>query len=912
MTSPNPIAELVRKIHSGKKFPAAPLVKNNPETAAVVSKLVRGPEQITNRFNLKDRNAGQAVNHSQIMAISENTKQRQQDNENVITLFPDIELAVQILVSSILSPKDMVKTDLIYKAKEPIFPSELLMKLNEVVKTHANRHYDIDNNLQYILREMLFEAGSHVKVVLPESVVDEVINQNRSVSTEALSTIFENTSSGSGQIRSMGFLGTRPEDAKPRTALESFVNSEYGYQYNQRVTSVDPAIQAAFESVDVVDNFHVLKLPDLVKLRNRKIAKQIIRSHSKASASMESFDNKRITADQLSDMTFKHQNAETQMFVSVPNKHNAKRKSVGRPLVMTLPAESVIPIHVPGNERSHIGYFVLIDQDGNPVTRKSNRDNLDGLSSNIGSQSQSRSLSSMLIAKAKKNLTSSENQPTLDQITSVYGSIVEDELMKRLAGGIYGSNVKIANVQEIYRIMLARSLASKYTRLLFLPQDLVTYFAFKYFPNGVGKSYLDDIKNLTSLRAILLFSKVMAQVKSSINVTHVNITLDEKDPSPMETIELAQNEVVKMRQQYFPLGINTPSDITDWLQRAGLEFSFEGHPGLPQTKFDFETKNLEHTSPNDDLMEDLRKQTYMAFGLSPETVDNGFNTEFATTAIANNILFSKRVLQFQEGFCGHLTDYLRKIVTNDEVILDELRTVLKEHHALIEKTLSDDEKQTYTEDESRFTEDAMERFIENFEVDLPKPDVTSLHDQSEAFNEYSEALEKALDSWISSEMMASEVAGEINQSIDSIKNVIKAYYLRRWMSENGYLTELNDIVTADEDGKPTIDIYEQNRNHLQGLMRSSLQFLKKMKLVKTAADKDLATLNVDGSGADSGSSDDSTSADDGSGGADDFGGGDDFGGDLGMDVPGGEEPPAEEEPPAATEDETADKDTPVE
>lgn len=62
-------------------------------------------------------------------------------------------------------------------------------------------------------------------------------------------------------------------------------------------------------------------------------------------------------------------------------------------------------------------------------------------------------------------------------------------------------------------------------------------------------------------------------------------------------LEIAIHEVLRMRQQYFPLGINSPTDLVDWVQRAGVEFSFEGHPGLPNTKFDFDIKNMQHTIP---------------------------------------------------------------------------------------------------------------------------------------------------------------------------------------------------------------------------------------------------------------------------------------------------------------------------
>ena len=277
--------------------------------------------------------------------------------------------------------------------------------------------------------------------------------------------------------------------------------------------------------------------------------------------------------------------------------------------------------------------------------------------------------------------------------------------------------------------------------------------------------------------------------------------------------------------------------------------------------------------PDSELDELLRKQTYMAFGLTPEVVDEGFNAEFATTVVANNILLSKRVVQLQSIFTPQLSDYIRKVIGNDQYALEELSDVLKENKGLIEKSLTDEEKAEYDANNDVFIRNVIERFLENMQVDLPQPDITALASQSEAFNQYEEALEKALDSWISTSFMTSDLAGDINSNIDSIKAVLKAHFLRRWMADNGYMAELNDIVTADEDGKPTIDIFDMNRNHMDGLIRSCAKFLESLQPMVQAGNKDLQTLGIQEGDSSSSSSSDS--------GSDDFGGGDDGFGDLG-------------------------------
>lgn len=874
MNNKDSLKKVIEQVGKGVNFPALKLVQDNPEVAALISKLVKPVNNAD--FDMKRKNNENNLNQSQLQQISDLTKSRSKDNENITQLFPDIELAIQILTSSILSPKDMVKNDLIYKVKDNILPPELSLKLNTIVSSNFENYYGIRDELQDILRHTLFETGSFIKTVIPESIVDEIINGNVGVSVESLSEIFtekkiagKNTSS----IKSLGILGNSGDRVTSVLGLESFFNKSTPTEIDNKIYVKNNSVSVAIEGLEVTDNYLTLKLPKVIEADRKARLKDIIKSSkgkvsSDLKPSEEAYDGDKLNVTQISNVMYKGKPGGSQTFLTIPGKGNAKRKSVGRPLVMRLPSEAVIPVYIPGDESKHIGYFVLVDMDGNPVSRHTNDTSNQGLQGLMSNQKDNSSLSSLLITKAKNNLANNDAVPTLDNITKVYTSIVENDLMERLRNGIYGNGAAIANNEEIYRIMLSRSLSSKYTRLIYLPAELTTYFAFKYFSNGIGKSYLDEIKVLTSIRGILLFAKVMAMVKSSISLTHVGVTLDPMDPDPDKTMEIARHEAAKMRQAYFPLGINNSADLVDWIQRAGIEMSFEGHPGIPSTKFDFETKNLQHIVPDSDLDELLRKQTYMSFGLSPETIDAGLsNPEFATTVISNNILLSKRIIQLQIPFTRQLTDWCCKLMSNDEIAKQEMRAVIEENIAAVEKILTDEEKQEYVSDKSKFIDDIIERYLENLSIELPRPDITTIQTQSAAFSDYNDALDKVLDSWISTEFMTSDIAGNISSNIDAIKAVVKAYYIRKWMADNGYMPELNDIVTADDEGKPTLDIYGVNQAHVEGLVRSLTKFMVNMKPSIDASNKDLENNGVGdegGSGFDTGSSDSTDNTDEGS------------------------------------------------
>lgn len=854
----------------GAQRPASSIVKNM-DVAAVVSKFVKPREQ--SLFRPSEPNADVGMINSGIEQISKTIMGRIEDNENIFKLFPDIELAIQIIISSILSPKDMVKSELIYRAKDSALPAQMVSKMVQYVREEIEKYYKLEDELPTILRDALFKSGSHVKAILPESAVDQLINSKTTLTTESMYSEDIFISKDGSKVRHLGLLGD-PHDKKEskrglvfESAMHARAQASYnaalytsGFENKTDFVQVDRLKEVMAKVIEVTDNFQFLKVPKLIETVNQQSVTRLTGSKltqrvmaAEQYYQYEAQKSGKPTPGELTNMLYKGANTDYTPFLNVPTQSNLKRKSIGRPLVMTLPSEAAIPVHVPGDVSKHIGYFVPVDVDGNPVTVDSAAyDSGQGLSSMLQSDKSNTSLSSLLTEKARRNLGNDGIVPTIEHLGELYADIVERDLMERLIKGAYGKQLQISRNNEIYRIMLMRTLKSQMTRLVYIPAEYITYFAFNFHRNGVGKSYLDDLSNITSLRAMVLFSKVMAKVKSSIATTHVNVTLDQRDHDPVKTIEMAKHLVAKARQQYFPHGLNRVVDLTDWIQRAGIEITFEGHPRLPETKFNFESRNTQHAMPDDDLEEIFRHQTYMHFGLSPETVDSAARADFATTIEQNSILFARRILMLSNTFTADITDYARKIISNDETILEGLTAILQEHKSDIESILTDEEKELFNQNPASFTTYLIQSFVEAFEVDLPKPDSTRNANQKTAIDAYEEMVDKGLNYIFSSDVLPQEFGGATNEYVDAIKSAWKAALMRRWMADNNYAPELFDITNRSEDGQPMANLLEMTKSYTENIMLNIVSFLNKMKASKEAANKDIDKLNVgDSSGGSS-------------------------------------------------------------
>jgi hypothetical protein len=671
--------------------------------------------------------------------------------------------------------------------------------------------------------------------------------------------------------------------------------------------SFDNLAQETFTTV--TDNPSLLKVPMInQKIRESRVM-SLLGSRGVKAIGLEAYGAQqpggnttpvhKLNDRELAGMIYRDRNYQYKPITTMKTQEQLNRRTVGSPLIMHLPSEAVIPVFVPGNIEQHVGFFVLIDEDGHPIQRIADVDYYQQLNARMNSGG---SFPSAMLQKVKANMQGFDNTNNahLDYSARVYGEMIEQDLLARLRNGVYGNGVALAKREEVYRIMFARALAKQHTQLLFMPIEFMTYFALRYNGDGMGKSMLDDLKIINSLRSMLLFANVMAAVKNSMGRTEVKIKMDEHDPDPQKTFERVVHEILRSRQQAFPVGTNSPMDIVDWVQRAGFEFVPEGHPGLPDMTVEFGEKNTSYVKPDTELDDDLRKRSIMGLGLTPQSVDAAFEAEFATSVLTNNILLSKRVMNIQEVIEPQLSDHIRKVMMNDEDLIRDLRAILEaSSDKVIERLKKQDamhkDDPTYrgslgSQPKELIIQQLLYDFVMGMEVTLPKPNSVTLENQLTAMDTYSKSLDQGLDQYISTNFLTSETTGDIGANYaGALKEMAKAYFMRKWMGENGVLPELSDLNTLDDDGQPKLNLWDAFQDHTTNIVKSMDHFMNGIKPIKDASnlnekkrkESDVGETSGGGMGGFGGGGDMGMAGggDTGmGGGADDFGLGDDFGG----------------------------------
>ena len=944
------------------------------EIAAISSKMVQDP--YATRFGQTQIHGSgrsnrqlQAPDFGLLQRISDMTANDVSDAQSIFQLLPETELAMQILVSSILAPKDLVTTRVNFSLEPNRFNSELAGSMLNVVTEHFEKIYKISDILKPSLESALFLTGSYPLLILPESTIDQVINNPGRVSMEALAEDVDPT----GKVRNLGFLGNpvaaaENESLKINFGLESFgVN---GDGYDGVVTSSVPGLEALKPMLEIVDNPNILKMSALqdrvrqdrtmnllgrrnltalrsathsvsqeaykeaVDQQNRVVSENTLRSSNEAYS-----PGQRMGYGAPAGTQFQHNPVEM-----IRPARDVHRKTYGHPLIMKLPSESIIPIHQPSNPEKHLGYFIMLDAMGNPVSTVSQRDFYSDMANSLNPSS---SMGSQLIQQAKRGMQgqATDRQSEIDEMTRIYGQFLEKELTERLRAGIHGDTVEITGTTEVYRVMLSRAMARKQTRLLYVPAEMMVYIAFDYNKYGIGQSLLQASKVLGGIRVLSLFAETMASIKNAINRTKLGIQLDPEDPNPGQTVEFLMGEYAKTRQGSFPLGATNPTDVISYLQNASVDVEVTGNTRWPEVKFEVNERASMRVKPDEQMTDSLRDRHLMAMGLTPDMVDAGAGAEFATSVVANNLLLAKRVLNYQSILEEFLRDFVKKYILADGFLMEELEKLIEENrskltaeqqkaHVLSEK--ADEQRNSLRKaDGEKVSNESINEQLEKLEemgrdaiimeflqaivIGLPKPDMATVKSQMDACEDQSQAYDKVLDFWVSEEIMEAKGLGGLKEVMASTKVAVKADLMRKWLRDNNVLPEVHEMFNGEDDDRP--DIFKNITDHVESLGDSLLRVMyefAKQRGQRDDAVKKLAKLLNEESDYDSYSSNMGGDAF----GAPDAGGGDDMGipgGDLGEELPAmpgdegddaGGEATVDDLPPApeTVEDEEADPD----
>lgn len=935
------------KAPQGNTRSRVPGYMRDPEIEAILRKMIPDVDGTFTQTTSFNKNRVDVPDPTYLQQIAGTIGQSTTDATSLLQLLPDLSLVMNLLVSAILAPKDLTSTEITFKVDRHAFRLPIAGRMLDIIVDHFKNVYNIKRLCPDALKDIIFKTGSYPIVVIPENAVDAMINGTKGYSPENYASAVSAFITPSMDYKGLGFLGPGPSAVSSRhqrnpnvtvsaiesianeslptsatvssyassmgtfkASCESYLDSLQDKKYAVESREFFSAIMEGFDStifektVLITDNFNVLKTAALQEARKRGRVREKISLETGFAGYYGGgggYDNYPLGGMQKPRNSFNN----TAIVQAIQTNEMLVRPTVGHPLIMRIPSESVIPVFI--TPEKHLGYFVLLDTDGNPLRLANRRDIYNDLStSNNGTASSTQGSSQMI--QMTQNLSMGvnprENPRDPAQMARIYGQLLENELKTRLSTGLYGNNpnMRLAMSGEVYEIMLARSLKRQQTQILYIPSELLIYMAFDYSENGTGRSVTEQSKIIGAMRAMLGFSNVMAGIKNSVSRQTVNLTLSDNDIDPSKTIARVIDEYTRRRNVTMPFVASDPADMIAYINMAGVEFNVEGK-GTPSHKINIEDKQTNRAKVDIDLDNLLRDRHYMAYGLTPETVIASTGADFATTVVTNNQMFAKRVISYQDLFTPFLDQFVQTVTLNSGKLLNDLRDVVVNsvtdltQGAAVQSTpgstvdigknkgtsdvsvvapelqsvtneaaspallteyttpVAKDKIITLTADERRNVDQIVYQFVNAVRVGLPRPDSATEEAQIKALDQHAELVDKTMPFWLDAAFLGESNLGEFSGHLEEAKAALRALLMRQWMSNNGILPELQEITALDEDGSSEVDLQQLMNDHIKGVAAFLLPYLKdigaareKIKAEAASLDKAFPDANLGGSG----------------------------------------------------------------
>lgn len=855
------------------------------------------------------------------------------DIRNIFQVMPDLHLPREILVSAICAPGDLAQSTLIFGNELQEVDSSLIAPMTQLLENFYTKDKKMAAKVPEWVDDALVWSGAHPILIIPEASLDRMITGAEGQAS------MESVASFGGEwdhdwFKPKGFLGLRVP-GNDRDGFVSFESSKHKIDHNKMSDYHTIKAERGEKKVTlpfrVTDNMVALRMPAVQSIKRERAMRSAFGTTSLESRRRQRQAEK---ADKVGgksapsnfDVYNRYFKAPRGMGKSrlevVPTLKQTTGPNNGHPLEYHLATEAVMPIHVPGDETNHVGYLILLDMNGFPISfsrRMNFYEDIRKGAAGMGTGSQNQ-VSGEVLQIAKEVMSGNIQDAStfeLDRLAAMHGQFIENDIIARLKSGLMGGDFELGRTEQIDRLMLARSMKNQMTTMLYVPAELMIYMAYDFNEYGVGKSILEDAKALAAMRAAVTMANVIGSTKNAIPGKDINIELDPDDGDPVGAATFMASEALGLAYHTFPMSLSSAAGLAEQLQMGAFSVNVSGNPRFPEVKTSITPRESSMVQIDTDLQKQLRDDLIRVFSLTPEVVDGMNQADFAQTLLDNNLMLLKRVLILQGKTNPMLTDYVRTFTYNSGILVDELLEIIEAN--------ADKLPDEYKEDPEGF----LEAFLSSLTVKLPAPETDNLAKQMENFKKFSDSLDMGIEAFLKEEFFDGYADDAFREALPTVIASWKGIKLREWMRKHGIFREL-DVFNNAEDGSPLMDLTDEMATHVDAVMKSVASYAKKVaqdawkrrkKLEEAKAQMDKTKDAMGGGGTDDmppAAADDVPATDAPAGGEDDFGLGDDLTG-LGDETPPGDEPqstePQQEETPAETDkpegDETQDEDKPA-
>lgn len=790
-----------------------------------------------------------------------------QDSERFKALTPEIEQAESILVSSILSPNDLQDTAPTFTIDNvPDLNGEISDKIVELLDAYFNGQLKLGQMAADWCSESMFRSGAKPILILPEKMLSATLHDGVLPGTDT-----DNTS-GDKVSKSTESFSVSQETPIPTTREQLEAQC-----WNKLKEPIYSGTHSAYENFSKVWEKNTVVRDRYTSSVLNAVLKDVPDKNfqdNKVKASLEGITVRFATELEEGDVLKISENPEIMRFgkiqknkgkqnitkklnsmymssdasdkiVSLLDGMDVPGKTIGHPFVLELPTESVIPVMVPGSKKERLGYFVLVDVFGQPVEASKyllNRNNTaysGNASAAYTALFQGSGTSPGSIAQLPTSLTTFGNPWDMRKhvLTRVFDHVLDTVLKKKLEGmGLH--DVDVARMNTVAACMFYRFLENKRTSLVFVPESLITYVCFDQRDNGTGKSKLEDVAFLLSLRLTLMVAAIMSMTRAAIEHKRIEIQMDEKTASP-EQLMSQVNDIFAMK---YKMRFHTDPDcVANDIIRQNTSIVPKGLPGLSNFEVNQESSTSNAIKADTDLLDILTNMIITKFDVPHSAYNQLSETEYSRSIATTNLFFSKKIKNFQIILCGFMEQFVKTYLIYSAPLLAKIQNILKGTDGRADKVdpaivTPDTHGNPQNDDGGKLLRD----IIDNIKISLPSPNISPDKSQFTEIREFMEMANTLFDGIYPAEMIDSEDENA-TKALPVLKALMKSRYVKEFIAKIG--------TTGNFNFEAIEDFIISNEKEMQNLNRALRNF--QMGVIKDkASQKPVVASDGEGTGDD--------------------------------------------------------------
>jgi hypothetical protein len=717
------------------------------------------------------------------------------DNAKLLAIAPEIEQAASILIPSILSPNDFNKNRITLVIEESLESNVTVTQITKHLTDHFSEKLELTTRLSEWLNDAIFNIGSKVILTLPTNVVNGIsdIASVEDISDYLGST--EELKSTNDTIKDIRQDDTFFDNICSIEGISEVLKPMYkGTSQHTQLNVVRKSITSGVDKlVSLFDDTDLLSFTDNPM--------SIIQSDVDVSVALESLSSEL-------DAKFNNKPAK-------PDKKEIEYKQLsyidlgdilidenpGYPSIIELPSESVIPIIVDGAPSNHIGYFVLLNSNGIPIS--TNVDDTDALDTTGSGSTRVNTMYQSVYGTSYSSVQKRVgNKVKSDILNTVYNSYLDKIIDNKLKGlGLANFEVELSN--DIGRVMFSRLLRKTKTKILFIPKHLITYIAYDYNSNGTGRSKIDQIKFPLSLKMTLIITRLISLIESSINYRKINIELNDDVGNPIEVMRTIKKEILKNKSY----GISyDPSTIVKSSIDKQYTIVPTNIPGVTNFSIEDEDNSVSYPTPDDSLIEEITNMYTLGLGVPPSAMNRLKEDEYSRSVASNNIFFSNKLRMYQKPTIEFVTKLMSTYIHYSDKLQDDIRDILK--------------NSTESDDKMKALDDRMSDVIDRLKFTLPSPNIAQDKSLFEELEEFINMIDTVLDKIYSDDLTSDR---DLQDTIKSFRAFVRRELIN------------NHLKTDSMFG--SIDFGDINNPDIAGIVKNNMLFANMDKATKDLKEK---------------------------------------------------------------------------